>query len=167
MKKLLLFLSLVISACGPQDRNCDDQIINSTPDMKESQADLIKPVFSCSETTRLDPSKTIIRPSYMSASNEWQFDCKLNTYCQKYDMGDKTVCWPYYNPRDWNSDGTAVKAFDEQLLDIYSKTIYKGEILPAPYLYLVFTKGAFIEDRAPHIIFSENPIYKEDILYQF
>jgi len=148
------------------DRDCDDQIINSISDMS-SQADLIKPAFTCTAKTRLDPDKTIIRKSYMSASNEWQFDCKLNTYCQKYDMGDKTVCWPYYNPRDWNSDGTAVKEFDEQLLSIYSKTIYKGEILPAPYSYLVFTKGAFIEDRAPHIIFSENPIYKADILYKF
>lgn len=166
MNKFLVSLLFTISACGMPDRDCTDQIINTTPDMKGEQADISKPVFTCSETTRLDPSKTITRKSYMSSSDEWQFDCKLNTYCQKYDMGDKTVCWPYYNPRDWNTDGTAVKAFDEQLLEIYSKDIYKGEILPAPYSYLVFTKGKFIEDRAPHIVFSED-LHKDNILYKF
>ena len=169
MKKLLLFLSLVISACGLQDRNCDDQIINSTPDMKESQADLSNPdlskPFICTDKTRFDPNKTLIRNSYLTDSKEWLFDCKLNTYCQKYKPGNEnnSYCWPYYDGKDWIVDGERAHTFDDQLIKIYSGAVYKVNNI----FTLLFNKGQILgEGRISQLSF-ENTVYKIDILYQF
>jgi len=171
MKKLLLFLSLVISACGLQDRNCDDQIINSTPDMKESQADLSNPdlskPFICTDKTRFDPNKTLIRNSYLTDSKEWLFDCKLNTYCQKYKPSNEnnSYCWPYYDGQDWNKDDTNSHFFDDQLIKIYSGVVYRTIQEGA------FIKGSILGDSNYYIFdpytYGDKIYFIGDILYQF
>lgn len=172
MNKFFFLLLLAISACGLRNKDCDDQIISASLDTDKvldmEQVDISKANFVCSEKTRLDPSKTLTRKSYLTPSDKWLFDCKLNTYCQKYqpNLLDEHYCWPYYDGQDWNKDDRNARPFDEQLVKIYSGAVYRS--FRVQYF---LTKGSVYGDSSSYVYSPYaygDKIYEiGDILYKF
>lgn len=128
---MILFPILFQIACGLRDAQMPDyQDAGAVKkmDMTTKATDMTPiPSFNC-EKDRLDPSKTIERTKgqYSIGEHEMFYDCKLQTYCVKYDdpkLGP--VCWPYFQSSDWSMVNMfQSNELDEQLIGIYMEGTY-------------------------------------------
>ncbi len=90
MKTLALLLTLFTINCGiseidpslqpDMDPTIVDVAYKDNPDMDKTKPADMKPVFVCSDTNRLDPSKAV----YENGKKIADYDCKLDMYCNSY-----------------------------------------------------------------------------------